>query len=97
MRSFLHRIAVYVGLREDAALLQRWDAAAPDRAIRIAVWAIPALVLVAALVAALAAALWIVATTAVLREFAVGLAFLMLVGWIRLATQPSPPSRAARR
>jgi hypothetical protein len=79
MRSFGHRLAVYVGVRSDEQLEQDWEQDSPDIAVQAAVWALP---LIAVLVA-VGAIVWLVATTALLRRVVIVLAALFVLGLLR--------------
>lgn len=48
-----HRVLVYFGLKEDLELSARWEDEPVDRAVLIAAWAIPVLLLVVAVVGGL--------------------------------------------
>jgi uncharacterized membrane protein YhaH (DUF805 family) len=88
MRELVHRMLVYTGLVEDDALTTAWEQSTPDRTVRIAVWAVPVVLL---LVGAVAVAVAILATVSILQLVAAVFLALFVVSllgpWVAVAVR----------
>jgi hypothetical protein len=79
-RGLIHRVTVYLGLKEDPELRRDWDRSPPDTPVLVVVWALPALGLVLAVAALLA---FMLATSSVLRLLSAMFIVMLIIGLAR--------------